>query len=363
MSGLVAWLEGLSPWPEDGFGLDRMRGLLRELGDPQQAFRGIHVVGTNGKSTTTRMIEELLRAQGIPCGSTISPHVESWSERIRVDCAEVDLEVALARVQEVAQARGATQFETVIAAAFAEFAARGVGIAAVEAGLGGRFDATNVLGDVAVVVLTNVGLDHTEVLGATREAIAIEKLAVVPSGCVVVIGEPEWEGAALAAGAGSVIVQAGGSAALAGAAVEAVVGHAVVREPALAVALPGRLERRPGEIRDGAHNPDGARYLVDRLPKKDYVVVAAILGDKDVDGMLRILSEAGRTLIATTTTSPRALPADELARRAKYRFESVEIQADSEAALARAHELGAAVLVTGSLTLLADLARREAVGR
>jgi dihydrofolate synthase / folylpolyglutamate synthase len=337
--------------------------LLRELGDPQDAFRAVHIVGTNGKSTTTRMIEELVRAQGILSGSTISPHVESWSERIRVDCAEVDLEVALARVHEAARASGATQFETVIAAAFAEFAARGVSVAAVEAGLGGRFDATNVLGDVAVVVLTNVGLDHTDVLGATRDAIAAEKLAVVRSGCSVVIGEPEWERAAWSAGAGAVMVQSGGSVALAGAAVDALVGHAVARGPASIVSLPGRFERRPGEIRDGAHNPDGVRYLVDRLPRTDYVVVAAILADKDADGMLRELARAGGTMIATTSASPRALPAAELARLAERWFESVETEVDPVRAVARGHELADVVLVTGSLTLLADLAQREAASR
>ena len=363
MAGLTAWLEGLSPWPSDGFGLDRMRSLLHALGDPQGAFGAVHVVGTNGKSTTTRMIEELLRAQGIPTGSTISPHVAGWSERIRVDCVEVDFEGALERVHAAARATGATQFETVIAAAYAEFAARGVRVAVVEAGLGGRLDATNVLADVPVVVLTNVGLDHTDVLGTTREAIAAEKLAVVHPVSCVVTGEPEWERAALLAGARAVVVETGGSVALACAAVEQLLGHAVSPEPARTVALPGRLERRPGEIRDGAHNPDGARYLVDRLPHADYVVVAAVLADKDADAMLSILARAGGTMIATATTSPRALAADELARVAERWFEHVEAQADPLLAVARAHELGETVLVTGSLTLLADLARREAVDR
>jgi dihydrofolate synthase/folylpolyglutamate synthase len=356
---LVDWLEGLSPWPADGFGLDRMHRLLRELGHPERAFRAIHVVGTNGKSTTTRMIEELLFSAGIHTGSTISPHVERWSERIRVDCAEVDPEGALGRIRDAAVSVGATQFEAVIAAAFGEFAAAQVDVAVVEAGLGGRLDATNTLGRPVVVVLTNVGLDHTDVLGATREEIAVEKLAVVRAGSRVVIGQSEWEAAAWATGAAAVVVETGGAVALACAAAEALLGSTIDPGPAASVALPGRFERREREIRDGAHNPDGVRYLLERLGNEDYVVVGAILEDKDVDGMLDLLSRAGRTFVATTTSSPRALSAVQLGRRAERWFDVVVVDEDPLHAVRRAHELGEPVLVSGSLSLLADLVRRE----
>src|SRR5207249_1721 len=142
----------------------------------------IHVVGTNGKTSTTLLTAALLRAEGLRVGAYISPHVRSFSERIQVDGADADLESALARVRP--HSAGATQFEVLTAAALAEFAARAVDVAVVEAGLGGRFDATNVL-DARVVVLTNVARDHTEVLGETRDAIAAEKLAVVTPGAVV----------------------------------------------------------------------------------------------------------------------------------------------------------------------------------
>src|SRR3954469_11408173 len=197
------WLESLSPWPEE-FGLGRMRALLAELGEPQRRFRAIHVVGTNGKSTATRRAAAFVEREGLPVGAYTSPHVTGWSERIQVEGADADLEHALERVRPAAERVGATQFEVLTAAALAEFAAAGVEAAVVEAGLGGRLDATNVL-DAEVVVLTNVALDHTDVLGETREAIAAEKLAVVSSGATVVLGEPEWLSLARAREAGRVV--------------------------------------------------------------------------------------------------------------------------------------------------------------
>jgi dihydrofolate synthase/folylpolyglutamate synthase len=337
----------MSPWPRDGFGLDRMRALLAELGDPQRAYPAVHVVGTNGKSTATVTIEQLLVADGLAVGSTISPHVASWSERIRVNGLEADFEEAVARVRAPAERLDATQFEIVTAAALQAFADAGVDAAVVEAGLGGRHDATNVL-DTRVVLLTNVGLEHTDVLGATLEEIATEKLAVARDDAIVVL--PDETYAYLVPGRD---VRTGG----AREAAETFVGHTIVAAPE--VALPGRFERRDGEIRDGAHNPDGARHLVDRLDRDDHTVVASILADKDVDSMLRILRRAGPRFVATASSSLRALPARDLAERARAHFDHVEVVADASAAVARAHELGEPVLVTGSLYLLGDLARAE----
>jgi dihydrofolate synthase / folylpolyglutamate synthase len=359
----VSWLEGLSPWPKDGFGLERMYALLTELGEPQAGLAAVHVVGTNGKSTTTRMVEELLRVAGLSTGTYLSPHVRCWAERIRVDGAEVDLEPVLEAVRPAAEQVGATQFEALTAAAFVAFRAAGVDAAAIEAGLGGRHDATNVLDAARVVVLTNVSLEHTDVLGSTREAIAAEKLAVVRPGCTVVLGEPEWEAQATAAGASRVVVVAGesvqqpvaSSQALAAAAVEAFVGQPFDTSVLGTVSLPGRLERRPGEIRDGAHNPEGVRWLVEHLPSDDYTVMASILADKDVDAMLAALAGVGRRFVACCSSSPRALTAGELACSARRWFAQVEAHEAPREALARAHALGEPVLVTGSLYLLADL--------
>jgi dihydrofolate synthase/folylpolyglutamate synthase len=343
----VEWLDAMSPWPRDGFGLARMRELLAVLGNPQDAYPAIHVVGTNGKSTATVTIEQLLLSEGLAVGSTISPHVASWSERIRLNGVDADFEEAVARVRAPAESLEATQFEIVTGAALAAFAEAGVDVAVVEAGLGGRHDATNVL-RTRVVLLTNVGLDHTDVLGDTVEAIATEKLAVAPPEAVVVLPDDAY--AHLVPGPE---IRYGG----AREAAEAFVGHPIAATPD--VSLPGRFERRAGEIRDGAHNPDGARHLVELLDRADYTVVASILADKDVDAMLDTLSRAGSRFVATTSSSARALPATDLAEHARRHFDGVEIVDDPVAALARAHELGEPVLVTGSLYLLGDLAQAE----
>ncbi len=235
MQSQAEWLASLSPWPEE-FGLTRIRALLADLGDPQRAFPAIHVVGTNGKTSTTLLCAALLRAEGLRIGAYVSPHVRSLAERIQVDGLDADLERALDRVRP--HAAGATQFEVLTAAAFAEFATKGVDAAVVEAGLGGRHDATNVL-NAQVVVLTNVSLEHTAVLGDTREEIAAEKLAVVSPGAVVIVGEPEWGPAARSAGAARVEVVSSANLALATAAAEAFVGRPVDPHQAEAVRVPG----------------------------------------------------------------------------------------------------------------------------
>jgi dihydrofolate synthase / folylpolyglutamate synthase len=249
-------------------------------------------------------------------------------------------------VRDAAVELGATQFETVNAAAFADFAGRGASVAAIEAGLGGRHDATNVI-DARVVLLTNVGLEHTAVLGDTREAIAREKLAVAGPGATVVL--PDDEFAHLVPGE----VRIGGVAE----AVEAFLG-----EPRLLAqaSLPGRLEVRGDEVRDGAHTPEAVDWLLERLPSPgDYVVVASILADKDAAGVLDRLARAGRTLVATRSSNDRALAAAEVAELGRRRFEVVETVDDPHQALRRARTLGSRVLVTGSLYLLADISRDE----
>ncbi len=223
----------------------------------------------------------------------------------------------------------------------------------VEAGLGGRLDATNVLA-APIVVLTNVGLDHVEVLGDTREQIAREKLAVVSPEATVVVGEPEWEGLAQANGAGRVVVAADD---VACAAAEAFVGH--VLEGDVDASPPGRFDLSGDEVWAGAHNPSGLEWLAQRLPGDDYALCVSILRDKDAEAMLGRLATIGSALVATTSSNPRSLAAQDLAERARTYFRHVETEQDPVDALARARELGPPVLVTGSLYLLHDLAVRE----
>jgi dihydrofolate synthase/folylpolyglutamate synthase len=334
------WVASLSPWPEE-FGLGRMRALLEALGNPQLAFRSVHVVGTTGKSTATRTIAALLRADGLDVGAYTSPHVSGWHERLDTD--PDSFERAVAKIRSAAEAANATQFEALTAAALASFAERGVDAAVVEAGLGGRLDATNVVA-APVVLLTNVGLEHTDVLGETREQIAREKLAVVKPGAIVVLPDDEWR--ALVAGAE---IRLGGSREAA----EAFVGRRIEAE--VEAALPGRFERRgPNEVRDGAHTPEAVAWLLEHLEPREWTIVASILRDKDVDGILRALAAAGHTLIATSSANARALDERNLAARAERYFKHVEAFGSPAQALERARELGP-VLVTGSLYLLADL--------
>jgi dihydrofolate synthase/folylpolyglutamate synthase len=345
----TAWLAALSPWPAE-FGLDRMRRLVDRLGHPERRYPALHVVGTNGKSTATRTIAALLRSEGRRAGAYTSPHVSSWAERIWVDGAEADFERAVARIRGEAEAVGATQFEALTAAALTEFAVREVDVAVVEAGVGGRLDATNVI-DAEIVLLTNVALDHTEVLGETPEQIAKEKLAVAHAARVVVLQDNTYE--KLVPKSAEIVTGGAPDAA------EAFLGYAPASHPAFD--LPGRLERRGRELWDGAHNPAGTSWLRHQAGGPYDVVVASILADKDADAMLADLAGLAPAIIATQSTNPRALPAAELARRAGAHFQHVSTEPDPERALARAREsTRGGILVTGSLYLLADLSANSA---
>jgi len=353
------------------FGLERMHDLLAELGNPERSFDAIHVVGTNGKGSTVLFAEALLEAEGVHTGAYLSPHLTSFRERIRIGGAEIAPEAyeeAVLRVRETAGA-AVTQFEALTAAAFCAFEAAGVEWGVVEAGLGGRLDATNVLSRSRVQVLTNVSLEHTELLGTTREAIAAEKLAVVPEGGRLVVSEPEW--ASLVPQAGEVVVvRAEGTyqdqnRAVARAAVELALGRGVDPAAMAGVRVPGRMEVRgsePLEVWDGAHNPDGMARLVAELPalldgRAPRVAVLSTLGEKDVAGMARLLSGVCDVIVATQSTNPRVLPAAELAAVA-----GGEAEPDPVRARERAIELAGgrgAVIVCGSLYLLHDLITRS----
>jgi dihydrofolate synthase/folylpolyglutamate synthase len=349
------------------FGLERMQRLLEQLGHPEATFDAIHVVGSNGKSSTVRFCEALLEAEGVRTGAYTSPHITTFRERIRVGGETLSEEAYARAVLAVRDAvgDGVTQFEALTAAALLAFAQAHIQWAVIEAGLGGRLDATNVLPRSRVQVLTNVALEHVDLLGHTREEIAVEKLAVVPEGGIVVFGEAGWEELVPQA-ARTQVVAVGGTyqeqnRAVARSAVEAALGRPVATEAIDRLEIPGRLDirgREPLEIWDGAHNPAGMQRLVSELPAllgdRSAVGVFSALADKDVASMLSLLATVCPTIVATTSSNPRSLPAEDIAR-----LTGGAAAPDPHEALEAARTLAGprgAVVVCGSLYLLHDLA-------
>ncbi len=397
------------------FGLDRMRRLMTVLGHPERAFRSIHVVGTNGKSSTTRMIAAILSQHGLKVGSYLSPHLVGFNERIRVNDQDITpqaladaLERALRAAAQVnrsaPQDDHVTQFELLTAAAYSELAAEGVAVAVIEAGLGGRYDATNVIPS-SVQVLTSVGLEHTRWLGPTIEAIAREKLDVVQPGATLVLGSgmhPDALAVAqeVASARRATIVQAHADPhtlvgalgtfqrrnfAVAHAAAQAFLGEldeSAVNRAAADVRVPGRLQvvdEHPLTLLDGAHNPDGTAALAESLPEiiaanktvaSDRVVaVLSVLDDKDAVAMLRHVAPLCDALVLTASQNPRVLPPPTLASLLDQLAPEISVYAEivpePHAALRRARELagpGGVVVATGSLYLIADLMHDPAGG-
>jgi dihydrofolate synthase / folylpolyglutamate synthase len=387
------------------FGLERMRRLMTVLDSPQRDFQAIHVVGTNGKSSTTRMIASILERHGIHTGAYLSPHLISYTERIQVAERDVGADEFAAAIERAAWAAErvnhtlaaddhVTQFELVTAAAFWELARRQVEVAVVEAGLGGRYDATNVLG-ASVCVLTGVGLEHTRWLGPTVRDIATEKLAVVPPGATLVLaeglqGEVVEMARGLAERDGVQLVYAHSSAvpellaapgafqrenfALARAAAESHLAGAgvaasedAVRAAAAEVLVPGRFEvvfEDPLTIFDGAHNTDAAIALRDALGalarEHPVALVFGVLEDKDAVGMLRTLLPLSQRAWFTAPPSPRALPPAALESLAgQLGFSESCCERDPGSALAAACawavEEPGIVLATGSVYLIGAL--------
>ncbi len=384
------------------FGLDRIRRLLTALDAPQDRLRVIEVVGTNGKSSTVRMTAAILRGHGLRTGAYLSPHLASFTERIRIDDEDVDgptFAAAVARAAAAAekvdrtQPEGdrVTQFELLTAAAIDCFARAGVEAVVVEAGLGGRYDATNVL-DSEVQLLTNVGLEHTRWLGPTIHDIATEKLDVVRASGTLVIGSDLHDearavaesvcsergarlieaaadpGAGMQLGARGLFQRRNFALAMAGA--EALIGPldaAAVTDAAARTLVPGRLEvlaQDPLTLVDGAHNPAGVAALVEAIPElvgdRRLVLCVGIRDDKDAAEMLRPLLGMCDAVVATRAGDDRALPPatlTSLASQLGFTGASEAVQ-DPRRALRRAQELageGGVALATGSIYLVADL--------
>jgi dihydrofolate synthase/folylpolyglutamate synthase len=407
------------------------------LGEPNKAYPIIHITGTNGKTSTARMIEAGLRAHGLSTGRYTSPHLSKVTERISLDGAPVsdetfvriwdEIRPYLQIVDDELTAEGQprlTYFECLTILAFAVFADQPVNVAIMEVGLGGITDATNV-GDGQVSVVTPISLDHTDLLGETTEEIAYEKAGIIkPGGFLISAAQPldaaqvllekakevqvpfRFEGVEfgvesrqVAVGGQVVTVQGlagryqdlmvplhgahqAENAAVAVAALEAFLGggekelsEEVLQEAFATVSSPGRLEvvrTAPTILVDAAHNPDGIRVSAEAIQEafnfSKLVVVVGILKEKDAEEILRQLKESlgdlAEEFCFTQSNSPRAVPAAELAELAVdlgFGEENVHIAEKLDDALEWAVEraeanddLAGGVLVTGSITLVAD---------
>ena len=376
----------LSRWPETRLepSLDRIEAFVELLGDPHRAYRSIHLTGTNGKTSTSRMIDALLRALDLRTGRFTSPHVEKMSERISVDGEPLDDEsfvrafndvAALTHLVDADQPHPLSFFETVVGMAYAAFADAPVDVAVVEVGMGGSWDATNVI-DADVAVVTPITLDHAQYLGPDAASIAREKAGIIKPGATAVLAQQSADVAAVlgerAAEVGATVAREGlefgvvdrtpavggqmltlqglrgrydevflplygahqaQNAVLALAAVEAFVGgdeplgDDVVRAAFADTTSPGRLEvvrRSPTIVLDAAHNPAGAEATVAALEDSfrfdPLVGVVAVMGDKDVEGVLAAFEPALARVVVTRNASDRSMPAEELATVAREVF-------------------------------------------
>ncbi len=382
--------------------------MMTALDSPERRFETIHVVGTNGKSSTTRMIAAILERHGLRTGVYLSPHLISYTERVRIGERDLERSAFAAAISRAAWAAErvnhtlagddhVTQFELLTAAALWAMAEQEVEVAVIEAGLGGRYDATSVI-DSRVTVLTNVGLEHTRWLGPTVRDIAEEKLAVLRAGTTLVLGEDLAEQALVVAErvAGerdAPIVRAGAEPsattallargsfqrrnfALARTAAEAYLRSrggepraGAMREAAAATEVPGRLQvvgEDPLTVLDGAHNPDATRALVEALPEllgdRPVALVLGVLEDKDAASMLAALLGVCERAWFTTPPGSRALsPAALQSLARQLGFDAMACEPESWRALSEARhwarERGdrAAVLATGSVYLVGDL--------
>jgi len=388
------------------FGLDRMRRMMTVLGSPQRQYECIHVLGTNGKTSTTRMTAAILQRHGLSTAAFTSPHLVSYRERLQIDEREIDgeeLAAAIARAawaaervnRTLAEDDHVTQFELLTAAALWTIGQRGVDVAVIEAGLGGRYDATSVVA-ARVTALTNVGLEHTRWLGPTVRDIAEEKLAAVGERATLALGA-QLDADALSVAervagergarllraperASARELLAGGEFQQRNFALAELVATTLLRDigvqprgeaiaaAARATAVRGRLQvvaRDPLTVLDGAHNPHAARALASSLPpligRRPLALVLGVLEDKDAVGMLQALLGLCERAWFTAPPSPRALsPAALQSLARQLGFERAACEPSSQRALAQAQrwarERGdGAVVATGSVYLVGDL--------
>ena len=404
-------------WRGSKPGLERISGMMEQLGNVQEDLKFIHIAGTNGKGSVSAMLSSVLTAAGYRTGLFISPYIMRFNERMQVNgmsISDEELAEIIAEVQPVAEsmAERPTEFEIITAAAFLWFARQKCDIVVLETGLGGRLDATNLISKNVCAVITNLGMDHTEYLGNTLGEIAGEKCGILKPGCPVVayrsapeamkvirarakelecpvrtadfgkikalsadlqgqtfqykqfpeltvhlLGAHQLKNAAVALETISVLRKAGWE----------IPDEAVVHGMD-ATRWPGRfevLQDNPLVIVDGAHNPQGVESLIaavkEYLPGQHIVCVTGVLADKDWKPMMDRLKTVVSDFVAVTPDSPRALGNVRLARYLTDRQHWVSVADDVEkgltGALERAKATGGMVLACGSLYMAADVRR------
>lgn len=419
----------LARWPETRIAptLERISALMDILGSPQLTYPTIHIAGTNGKTSTTRMIDSLLFATGMRTGRFTSPHLESYLERIAINGQSIDAKELIFAYNDIAAYLDLMDekfdnpisfFEAITALAFVAFAEHPIDVGVIEVGMGGTWDATNVI-DADVSVVMPIDYDHMEYLGNTLTEIASTKAGVIKEGGFVVLAQQQPEAAvellrraaevgadiaregieyellSRAVAIGGQLISVKGindtyedifiplhgkhqalNAASALVAVEAFFGDQPldiesVRAGFAAVTSPGRCEivhRDPTLILDAAHNPHGARALAQTLEGEftfdEIIGVVAIFGDKDAIGVLKELEPILNSVIVTQSSSPRAMPVEELEKIAVSIFgkDRVFPVASLDAALDRAVEKAkrplsdesVGVVVTGSVVTVGE---------
>ena len=402
----LQYIDGVS-WLGSRPGLERVAALLHRLGDPQEKLRFVHIAGTNGKGSCAAMTASVLRAAGYRTGLFTSPYLFRFNERMQINgepIGDEELAALVTQIRPIADAMEdhPTEFELMTAVALLWYLRERCEIVVLEVGLGGRLDATNVIGAPEAAVIMNIGLDHTAVLGDTVEQIAAEKAGIVKPGCAVALYPQTPEAEAVvrerceAVGAslrvadltqlqgefdsleGQVFRYRGASYAipllgehqLRNAAVVLEVAeilrekgwklpHEAVEHGLYAVSWPARFEllrAEPPFVMDGGHNPQCAMTVAESLlryfPDRRRVLLVGVLADKDYEGLFDILDVAADAYFCVTPASARALPADRLAaflsRYGKPVTVCPDIPAGVEAASAAAGEDGVACAV-GSL--------------
>ena len=364
----LRYIDGVQ-WLGSRPGLDRVTELLHRLGDPQKRLKFIHIAGTNGKGSCAAMTASVLKAAGYKTGLFTSPYLFRFNERMQINGEPIEDETLASLVTEIRPQADAmddhpTEFELMTAAALLWYEQERCDIVVLEVGLGGRLDATNVIEHPELCIIMNIGLDHTEILGDTVEKIAAEKAGIIKPGADCVLYEQEpgvmdvvrracaERGAALTVADfsqirpefdsldGQVFTYRGEAYAIpllgahqrknAAVVIEAVgalrrrgwqIEQEALEHGLYATSWPARFELvadEPPFVVDGGHNPQCAQTVADNLaayfPDRRHVLLIGVLADKDYPAMLDILAPQADAFVCVTPDSPRALPAEELAR-------------------------------------------------